>query len=112
MVKPRSFLAFSAISLIADTPVPNWRRTMFLLFCAQIIGAPTVLPRAAPATTPAPLRMLRRENPLLGPPFSFAILSTPSPFLTARCRLPLTTEDVHVPGHPRQSHRLARHHRR
>src|SRR5262250_2543241 len=39
-VMPRSALHFSAISLIADTPVPHCRSTMFLLFCAQIVGKP------------------------------------------------------------------------
>ena len=75
MVKPRSALAFSAISLIADTPVPNWRSTMFLLFCAQIMGAPIVLPTAAPARAPAPFRTLRRPKP-----FCFRAISI-SPFL-------------------------------
>src|SRR4029079_7873889 len=61
-VMPRSALHFSAISLIADTPVPHWRSTMFLLFCAQITGKPATapLPTAAPATPAAPFRTLRR----------------------------------------------------
>src|SRR4030088_3016852 len=37
-VMPRSALHFSAISLFADTPVPHWRSTMFLLFWAQMVG--------------------------------------------------------------------------
>ena len=63
-VMPRSALHFSAISLIADTPVPHWRRVMFLVVCAQIIGKPVTapLPTAAPATPAAPFRTLRRPN--------------------------------------------------
>ena len=63
-VMPRSALHFSAISLRFDTPVPNWRSTMFLLFCAQIVGKPVIapLPTAAPAKPAAPFRTLRRPN--------------------------------------------------
>src|SRR3954471_9233606 len=63
-VMPRSALHFSAISLIADTPVPHWRRVMFLLFCAQIIGKPVIapLPIAAPAKPAVPFRTLRRPR--------------------------------------------------
>ena len=64
-VMPRSALHFSAISLIADTPVPHWRSTMFLLFCAQIVGKPVTapLPSAAPAMPAAPFSILRRPTP-------------------------------------------------
>ena len=73
-VMPRSALHFSAISLIADTPVPHWRSTMFLLFCAQITGKPVIapLPTAAPAMPAAPLSILRRPMP----PFDFRAISS------------------------------------
>ena len=49
---PRSSLAFAAISLKADTPVPDCLKTMLL--CAQIIGAPSV-PAAAAVVAATPL---------------------------------------------------------
>src|SRR5689334_12637600 len=89
---------------------------MFLLFCAQIIGAPIEVPTAAPASAPAPLRTLRRPHSLPWP-FILRAIST-SPLLVSSA-----LQDVHVLGHPRQDHRLAgrywigvearlRHHRR
>ena len=52
-VMPRSSLAFSAMTLMFDTPVPNWRRVTSLMFCAQTIGKPVIAPlaAAAPATS-------------------------------------------------------------
>src|SRR5215472_13995415 len=96
---PRSALHFSAISLMFDTPVPNWRSVMFLLFCAQIIGAPTELPTAAPASPAAPFRTLRRPKP-----FSFPVIVTSPLFVSGRSG----PKDVHVLGRPGQNHGLAR----
>ena len=52
IVIPRSSLAFFAISLKADTPVPDCLKTMLL--CAQIIGAPSV-PAAAAVVAATPV---------------------------------------------------------
>src|SRR5436309_4412074 len=98
-LKPRSALAFSAISLNAETPVPHWRSTMFLLFCAQIVGAPMELPTVAPARPAAPFRILRRPMP-----FILRAMSSPW-FVTS------SSKDVHVLGYPGQNHRLAGCHR-
>ena len=61
-VKPRSALAFSAISLKADTPVPHWRSTMFLLFCAQIVGAPIDAADRGARESPRPLQDLAASH--------------------------------------------------
>ena len=79
-VKPRSALHFSAISLMFDTPVPHWRSTMFLVFCAQITGKPVIapLPSAAPAAPAAPFSILRRPTPNLVPPVDLRAISISS----------------------------------
>ena len=71
IVIPRSSLAFAAISLKADTPVPDCRNTMLL--CAQIIGAPSVPAAAAvEAATPLLSSDLREILLLL---FAFILIS-------------------------------------
>ena len=67
-VMPRSSLHLSAMALMFETPVPNWRRVTFLMFCAQMVGKPVMAPDpiAAPAAIAAlPFRKSRREGPAL-----------------------------------------------
>ena len=61
-VIPSSSLAFSAMTLMFDTPVPNWRRVTFLMFWAQTIGNPVIAPlaTAAPDRAAPRLSMVRR----------------------------------------------------
>ena len=63
-VMPRSSLALSAMTLMFDTPVPNWRRVTSLMFCAHTIGKPVIAPlaTAAPDTAAPRLSMVRRER--------------------------------------------------
>ncbi len=58
-VKPRSSFTFFATSLRFDTPVPNWRRVMSLMFCAQSVGAGKV---EAAAVAAAPFSSVRRPS--------------------------------------------------
>src|SRR5437868_179194 len=105
---PKSALHFSAISLMFDTPVPNWRSVMFLVVCAQSVGKPvtTPLPSAAPAMPAAPLSILRRAITALGPPLNLRAISVLLQLVTSM------SEDMDVLGSPRQNHRLAGPHRR
>jgi hypothetical protein len=65
-VKPKSFVACSAIAGMAVTGGPAWRSTTSLMFCAQIVGKPPRAPEpaAAPTAAAAPLSTLRRDTPL------------------------------------------------
>ncbi|MGA3401789.1 MAG: hypothetical protein ABSC95_21460 [Acetobacteraceae bacterium] len=48
-----------------DTPVPNWRIVTFLMFCAQMVGNPLIVPdpAAAPSVaSPAVYSKLRRPR--------------------------------------------------
>ena len=85
----------------ADTPVPHWRSTMFLLFCAQIVGKPVIapLPSAAPARPAAPFRTLRRPRP------SLTCVPSDLFLLLLRLHRPRTCTSS---GVPRQNHRLRR----
>ena len=61
-VMPRSSFAFSAMALMFDTPVPNWRRVTSLMFWAHTIGKPVIAPlaTAAPDRAAPRLSMVRR----------------------------------------------------
>ncbi len=78
-LKPRSSFTFSATSLMFETPVPNWRRVTFLMFCAQMVGNPVIAPEpmAMPAAAAPPLITARR--PIRRPRVvSFCLLILPS----------------------------------
>src|SRR5262245_55034618 len=104
-VMPRSALHFSAISLIADTPVPHWRSTIFLLFCAQIVGKPpsAPLPIAAPARPAVPFSILRRPTPFLMLP----AISCSSFTVRGRARPRVSTTEPPVRRAVRVRHRSA-----
>src|SRR4029450_13509502 len=67
ILKPRSLVAWSPISLIPAYEPPAWTRVTSLVFCAQTVGnppTPCVATTAPPAA--APLRRVRRLNLFLG----------------------------------------------
>src|SRR5690242_18891218 len=62
ILKPRSLLACSPISLIAAYEPPACTRVTSLAFCAQTVGKPHDAVAAAAPPAAARLRRLRREK--------------------------------------------------
>ncbi len=63
-LKPRSLVAWSAISLIAEYEPPTWTSFTSFMFWAQISGNPSIkpLPAAAALVTAAAFRNRRRPG--------------------------------------------------
>ncbi len=79
-VIPRSSLHFSAIALMFETPVPNWRSVIG--FCAQMVGKPVIAPEPAMAPTAAApvFSNERREMPFAGVAVFVSVVMLSFPF--------------------------------